>query len=178
MLGLLLLVRRPPEKIDFRFGLVIAAILAIAISAKETAISIPAALLVYDFLFLSGGEIRRLRSRWSFHAPFILGGLAVAFYLALFGSLRNSIGSNVSSLTSYSYFLTELRVIVRYLRLIVLPAGLHLSYDFRPSDSFLEPSAVVFALLLLVLLSLSWRLGQRNPVLQFPILWLLVKFSP
>jgi len=178
MLALLLFVRRRPEKIDFRFGLVIAAILAIAISAKETAISIPAALLVYDFVFLSGGEIRRLRSRWSFHAPFILGGLAVAFYLALFGSLRNSIGSNVSRLTSYSYFLTELRVIVRYLRLLVLPAGLNLSYDFRRSDRFLEPSVVFSALLLFVLLSLAWRLRQRNPVLAFSILWFFVTLAP
>src|SRR5207247_7312324 len=178
MLGLLLLVRRRPEKIDFRFGLVIAAILAIAISAKETAISIPAALLVYDFVFLSGGEIRRLRSRWSFHAPFILGGLAVAFYLALFGSLRNSIGSNVSRLTSYSYFLTELRVIVRYLRLLVLPAGLNLSYDFRRYGRVLEPSVVFSALLLFVWLSLAWRLRQRNPVLAFSILWFFVTLAP
>src|SRR2546426_1383983 len=178
MLALLLFVRRRPEKIDFRFALVIAAILAIAISAKETAISIPAALLVYDFVFLSGGEIRRLRSRWSFHAPFVLGGLAVAFHLALFGSLRNSIGSNVSRLTPYSYFLTELRVIVRYLRLLVLPAGLNLSYDFRRSDRFLEPSVVFSALWLLVLLSLAWRLRQRNPVLAFSILCFFVTLAP
>ncbi len=146
MLALLLFVRRRPEKIDFRFALVIAATLAIAISAKETAISIPAALLVYDFVFLSGGEIRRLSSRWSFHAPFILGGLAAAFY--------------------------------RYLRLVVLPAGLNLSYDFRRSDSFLEPSVVFSALLLLVLLSLAWRLRQRNPVLAFSILWFFVTLAP
>ena len=178
MLALLLFVRRRPEKIDFRFALVIAATLAIAISAKETAISIPAALLVYDFVFLSGGEIRRLSSRWSFHAPFILGGLAAAFYLAVFGSLRNSIGSSVSRLTSYSYFLTELRVIVRYLRLMVLPAGLNLSYDFRRSDSFLEPSVLFSALLLLVLLCLAWRLRQRSPVLAFSILWFFVTLAP
>src|SRR5947208_16692348 len=99
MLALLLFVRRRPEKINFRFALVIAATLAIAISAKETAISIPAALLAYDVGFLSGGEIRRLSSRWSFHEAVILGGLAAAVCVSVSGSLGNSIGWGVSWLT-------------------------------------------------------------------------------
>src|SRR5438093_6457356 len=48
IVAVLLFVRRRPDKIGFVFSLLIAAILALALGAKETAISLPAALLMYD----------------------------------------------------------------------------------------------------------------------------------
>jgi hypothetical protein len=137
IVAVLLFIRKQPEKIGFGFCLLIAAILAFALGAKETAISLPAALLLSDFIFLSNGEIRKVVSRWRFHAPFLAGGLAAAFYLALFGNLRGEVGTIASGISPYSYFLTELRVIVRYVQVTFIPAGLNLAHDFLLSNSFL-----------------------------------------
>src|SRR5207245_1043887 len=63
IIAVFLFIRKQPEKIGFGFCLVTAAILVLALGAKETAISLPAGLLVCDFIFLSNGEIRKVTSR-------------------------------------------------------------------------------------------------------------------
>src|SRR5213593_3985619 len=107
IVAVLLFVRRRPDKIGFVFSLLIAAILALALGAKETAISLPAALLMYDFIFISKGEIRKVFVRWRFHATFIAGGIVAAIYLVTFGNLRGSVGAAAAGIGPFSYFLTE-----------------------------------------------------------------------
>src|SRR5207253_651820 len=70
-LALLLFARRTPDRIGFRFSLLIALLFFLGMRAKETVISLPAALLLYDFIFFSGGEIRAVVSRWRFYATFL-----------------------------------------------------------------------------------------------------------
>jgi hypothetical protein len=132
-----------------------AAILVLALGAKETTISLPAALLLYDFIFLSNGDIRKVVRRWPFHTPFLAGGLAAAFYLAWFGNLRGSVGTGASGISPYSYFLTELRVIVRYVQITLIPSGLNLAYDFPLSNSFWEPRVILSSYHLSAVLSVS-----------------------
>src|SRR5438128_11110170 len=80
-LALLLFAHRPPQQIGFGFSLIVALFFVLGMAAKETVISLPAALLLYDFVFLSGGEIRPILSRWRFYLTFLLGGLALAAYV-------------------------------------------------------------------------------------------------
>jgi tetratricopeptide (TPR) repeat protein len=178
ILAVLLFVRRRPEKIGFAFSLIIAAILALALGVKETTISLPAALLVYDFVFISNGEIRRVLSRWRFHATFIAGGFAAAVYLVTFGNLRGSVGAAAAGIEPVSYFLTELRVILRYIQIIFLPVGLNLAYDFPISDSPIDPRVLLSGVILLGLLGCAWWLRKRQPVASFSILWFFVTLAP
>jgi tetratricopeptide (TPR) repeat protein len=178
ILAVLLFVRARPEKIGFSFSLIIAAILALALGVKETTISLPAALLVHDFVFISNGEIRRVLSRWRFHVTFIAGGLAAAIYLVTFGNLRGSIGTAAAGIEPFSYFLTELRVIIRYMQILFLPIGLNLAYDFPISDSLGDPRVILSALVLFGLLGLAWRLRKRQPIVSFSILWFFITLAP
>src|SRR5262249_34594620 len=129
-------------------------------------------------IFLSNGEIRKVIYRWRFHAPFLAGGLAAAFYLAWFGNLQGSVGTVASGISPYSYFLTELRVIVRYIQITFIPAGLNLAYDFPPSNSFLEPRVILSSLVLLGFLSWAWWLRKRQPIVSFSILWFFITLAP
>ena len=52
------------------------------------------------------------------------------------------------TLSRFDYFLTQLRVIVRYVFLLFFPYGLNLDYDFRPSSSPFQPSVVASFLFL------------------------------
>src|SRR5207245_500273 len=95
-----------------------------------------------------------------------------------FGVLRGSVGIAAAGISSYSYFLTELRVIVRYLQITLLPAGLNFLYDFPPSSSLLEPAVVFSAFILAGLLSCAWWLRKRQPILAFSIFWFFVTLAP
>ncbi len=177
LIALFLFIIWPERKIGFFLSCVVAVPFLLGIGSKETAVTLPATLLLYDFVFLSGGRLRTVFSRWRFYTTFIVGGAGVIYYF-LTGPLRQSIGAGASgNLSSSIYFLTQVRVIVRYIRLLFLPAGLNLDYDFRPSTG-LEPAVIASFLLLGGILVLGWFLRQRAPIFTFSIFWFFITLSP
>jgi tetratricopeptide (TPR) repeat protein len=106
-------------------------------------------------------------------------GAAAAIYFFLAVILKGTVGSGVArNLSAWPYFLTETRVLVRYVRLIFLPTSLNLDYDFRPSSSIFEPSVLASIVFLSACLSLAWWLRRRQPVLAYSILWFFITLSP
>lgn len=88
----------------------------------------------------------------------------------------------------YEYFITQLRVVVTYMRLMVLPVNQMAVYDFRPSRSFFEPGVILSLLFLLSVAGsavYAWRRsaasGQRDSVAlrlyALGVLWFFVTLS-
>jgi tetratricopeptide (TPR) repeat protein len=177
LIGLMLFILWPDRRAGFLLSLIIVVPFVLGIGSKETVITLPAALVLYDFLFLSNGSFRPLLSRWRFYATFLIGGAAIIYYF-LTGPLSQSIGGAVpGNLPGYQYFLTELRVLILYIRILFLPVGLNLDYDFRPSTGF-EPAVIVSLVILVSILMLAWFLRRKAPVLAFSIFWFFVTLSP
>jgi tetratricopeptide (TPR) repeat protein len=176
-LAFLAFIKRDEAKVGFLWSFVVAIPFLLGLFAKETVISLPAALLVYDFLFLSKGRFNGILSRWRFYVTFVAGGVAAAFFFVT-ALLSGTVGARVSQITTWQYFLTELRVIVTYIRLLIFPARLNLDYDFRRSTSLLEFPVIGSLVVLLGLLYLAWRLRSRQPVIAFSILWFFVTLAP
>ncbi len=176
-LAVLSFVKRDERKIGFLWSLIVAALFLVGLLAKETVISLPAVLLAYDFLFLSGASVRGILSRWRFYITFVAGGIVAAYFLVTV-VLRGAIGTTVSHVSAWQYFLTEIRVIVTYIRLLVLPAGLNLDYDFPPSNRLLEFPVIASLLALIALFVLACHLRRRQPVISFSIFWFFITLAP
>ena len=177
-LGVLVFVKRRPEKIGFLWSLVILIPFLLGLGAKETVITLPATLLLIDFLFLADGEVRPLFKRWSFYATFVAGGIFAAYFL-ITRVLVGSIGPGLQGhLSRYEYFLTQIRIVVSYVRLLVLPVGLNLDYDIRPSSTLFEPAVILSALFLAGLIGLAWYIRRVEPVVSLAILWFFITLSP
>ena len=141
-------------------GALYAAVLASALAAmksKEIALTLPIMIAVYELAFWEGPWRRRL----AWLAP-ILATLAV-IPLSTFG-LHKSLGELLSDvadvkllseLSRLDYLRTQLTVVVRYLRLLLVPVGQNLDYDYPVYHSFLEPHVALSALLLLALGALA-----------------------
>jgi tetratricopeptide (TPR) repeat protein len=169
--------KRDPRKIGFFWSLIVAALFLLGLFAKETVISLPAVLLAYDFLFFSDGSFRGILYRWRFYITFVIGGIAAAYFLVT-ALLQHAIGTANSHVTGWQYFLTELRVIVIYLRLLVLPVGLNLDHDFRLSNSLLEFPVAASILAVIGFFVFAWHLRRRQPVISFSILWFFITLAP
>src|SRR5690606_25625792 len=81
-------------------------------------------------------------------------------------------------LSPWHYLLTQIRVLVYYIRLIFVPVGLNLDHDFRPSVSILEPS-VLACLAILVFVAgaaVYWR--RAYPVFAFSVFWFFITLAP
>ena len=176
--GFLIFVSWPEYRIGFLCSLAVAIAYFLGLSSKETVITLPATIFLYDFLFLSGASLRPLLSRWRFYVTYIVGGSA-AIYVILTFTQRTTLGAALpGNLTSSSYLLTQFRVIVRYIQLVSFPVALNLDHDVKPSISFLEPAVITSFLFLSGVLLLGWLLRRRAPIFAFSIFWFFITLSP
>jgi tetratricopeptide (TPR) repeat protein len=174
----LVFVSRPEARIGFLLSLLVAVLFILGMSAKETVISLPATLLLYDLLFLSKFEWRAVLSRWRFYITFVAGAVVVGYYVATV-TLRGSIGpGRQGHLSVWHYFLTQLRAMVQYVYLTFFPVGLNLDYDFPQSFSLFEPKVIGALIFLSALLVLGWLWRRSQPIFAFSIFWFFLTLAP
>src|SRR5438093_807556 len=172
LIGLVTFVLWPKDRTGFYCSLAVGVTYFFGLGSKEPVVTLPAAIFVYDYLFISHAEFRPVFSRWRFYLTYVVGASVAIVYLLI--KLKSTLGG----MSSWQYFLTETRVLVRYIRLIVFPVGLNLDYDFRLSSRFFEPAVLGSLALLAALLFLGWWLRQSRPVFAFSIFWFFVTISP
>ena len=178
LLGLLFFASLPENKIGFFASIPVLMCLVLGIGFKETAVTLPAAIVLYDYMFISKSSIRKLLSHWRFYLG--LTAFVGAGAYALFDVLLRpvvAVGAP-GTLHRWYFFLTALRAVARYLRLIVFPTGQNLDYDFPPSLSPKEPAVLLSAGLILGLLVLAWLWRKRKPVYSFSIFWFFITIAP
>lgn len=178
LLAFLVFVMWPEKRIGFVLSCLVGLIFFLGLGAKETVITLPATIVLYDFFILSGSQFRKVFSRWRFYAPFIAGGVGAIYYI-LTKALAGSVGAGLPGhLSNWNYFLTQTRVIVRYIYLVFFPVGLNLDYDFPASNSLLEPAVVSSIIILSGILVFGWLIRGRHPLFAFSIFSFFVTLSP
>jgi tetratricopeptide (TPR) repeat protein len=148
----------------------------LAIGSKENAVMLPVFILLYEWFFFQDLQLRLKKSHY-----FILAGLllfllgAVFFYLGPdpIGAITNYSGR---SFTLQERLLTELRVVVFYISLVLfpLPGRMTLEHNFALSHSLADPLTTLFSLALLATMLLTaFLLARRQRLVSFAILWFL-----
>ncbi len=157
---------------------------AAAMKTKEISVTLPLVVAGYEILFFGPGRRLLLLAPLAATAllvplGFVTEGKAVA------NMLGDPIGATEALIPRSAYFLTESRVVARYLRLLLLPVGQNLDYDFGFSSSLADPD-VLFALSVLlavagsavVLLIRARKANRATGVLVFfGIAWFFVTLS-
>lgn len=147
---------------------------ALAFFTKETSATLPVAIVLVEAAFFAPGHRRMLVTAASAVAALIAFWLTVAIGHAsdpLSASAVARLSQETPDLTRSHYLVTQVVVVVHYLRLFVLPAGLHLDYDMALRYDFWRPDVLLGAALHLALLTgaiLCWR---RRPVVAFGVLF-------
>ncbi|VAX16223.1 TPR repeat-containing protein [hydrothermal vent metagenome] len=149
---------------------------AIAMFTKQTAVTLPFAIVLIDLCFISG-TWKALKKRATRLAPFALVLLIIPALTAL--GLNREIkdigtrGDNV--LSAWEYLLTQSSVIVTYLRLLLFPTGQNLDYDYPVAHSIFDVWAPF--LFILFILSLGVWMFRRARVVSFGILFFFLALS-
>jgi tetratricopeptide (TPR) repeat protein len=123
----------------------------LAMKTKEIAFTLPIMILLYEFTFFRSS----LKKKLLFLIPVLLTLVIIPLSMM---HVDKPLGEVLSDLSEQSrvqtgisrgdYLLTEMRVIVTYLRLIFLPVNQSLDYDYPTYHSFFAPP-VFFSFLLL-----------------------------
>jgi tetratricopeptide (TPR) repeat protein len=169
-----------------------------AMKTKEIAFTMPFMLCFFEFILFS--RSRFAKKRFLFLIPFLATLLIIP--LSLYGpelGLTNY-GDGVAEATRrdkifdltkrspYEYCLTQFRVIVVYLRLLLIPVGQRVVYDLKASTSFMEPAVIGSFLLLISIVAYgiySWITAKREDeegaldkrIIAIGVLWFFVTIS-
>ncbi len=146
---------------------------ACALLVKETAITLFAIVVLFNFMFPHG---RTLKNRFLSLLPhFSLSIIYLIIRVYFFGSLQYS---PQPVRPFYDNLLSQSRAWVHYLGTLILPLNLNLDYDFPISHSILE-SQVFLSIFLLVGISLViWKLSRSNRLIGFFALWFAITLTP
>jgi Flp pilus assembly protein TadD len=167
---------RPAASSESRVWLALSVVCcAMGMACKETMAVAPIVVWLYDRTFVSGSFREALRQRWRYYA-----GLCATWLILvalLWSSPRgDSAGFAGASVSPWEYLLNQSVMIVRYLRLAIVPRGLVLDYGepLPLTLSRVAPyAAAVTALLAATIIALV-----RRPAVGFLGAWFFLTLAP
>lgn len=155
----------------------------LAMGTKQIAATLPVMLLIYDFYFISEGNLRKLKGHYKSHL-LMLSTLAIVIYLNRSG-LTQFISFDYTQgvpmpqtepVTSFQYFLTQLNVIPYYIKLLFIPTNLNLDYDW-PITRNIDFATVLYFLILTFLVVIAIFLFKKAKLISFGIIWFFITLS-
>lgn len=158
---------------------------ALAMGSKEWAVTLPALLMLYDYLFIAEGKVRVVASRWLAYAAVVITCVIAVRHVDLFAATGAGAGigfnvSTTSGITASTYWLTSLNVVWTYIRLLFLPISQNLDYDYRIARTLFEfPTLLSFIGHIAVVSTAFWLYKKKGWLLiPFGIAWFYIGLSP
>ncbi|MEJ2729594.1 MAG: tetratricopeptide repeat protein [Deltaproteobacteria bacterium] len=148
---------------------------ALSLASKQIAATLPVFIVLYEWYFFRDLDLKWLKN----HIPLLTGCLLLAAVIALAllgGNPLDPIlkGYNGRDFTLTQRLLTEPRVIMFYLSLLLWPhpSRLNLDHDFTLSNSLTDPWTTFFAILTIAaLIGLAVATAKKQRLFSFCILW-------
>jgi tetratricopeptide (TPR) repeat protein len=164
-----------PKKIIFFLLCAISAI--IALGSKENAIMIPFSLLLYDFLLIQGASRENMKKNLKIFlvAAILVLGIGILYFVFSDAQLFSFFSLyNKRVFTLWERLLTQPRVIVFYISLILYPMSTRLSinHDIEISTSLFDPPTAILSIILISgILAAVFLSAKRRPFIAFSILF-------
>jgi hypothetical protein len=166
-----------------KFGYYVGAFFTAALDmgSKEWAVTLPAVLFLYDFLFLSDGSIRTVLSRLKAHALVALSWGVLIYTMSttnMSGAGFSVTGTN--NITPWTYMLTSFNVIWTYIRLLFLPINQNLDYEYPLAMTLFEfPTLLSFLGHCAVVIAAFWLYRKKKwTLIPYGIAWFYITLSP
>jgi tetratricopeptide (TPR) repeat protein len=149
----------------------------LAFGAKQNTITLPIFILLYEWYFFQNLRLKISRKSIFWIAAICLVLVAVLyFYVGTFSLSKIISGYGGRPFSLVERLMTQPRVILHYITLLVFPAPsrLNLDYDFPLSYSMVTPPMTLIAIILIIgMLGLALYFIKNNRLYSFCILWFL-----
>ena len=143
--------------------------------SKQDKLTLPFAVLMLDYLLLSGCDWRGLKKSWPMYGLFGAGIVAGFFVVVRPFLYAKTAGFG---LNWQEYLFTQFRVVFRYMRQVLIPFGLNVDPDIAASQSLGDHLSWLALLGLIALLAAAVWFHKRAPLPVFGILLFLLVLAP
>lgn len=141
----------------------------LSIGSKENGLTLLFFIFMYEWIFF-----QKMKQKWLHQQSGTL--LEIILMSILAGWIMLDWQPSRFNFTIGERLLTEFRVVVYYLSLLIFPhpARLHLDYNFPVSKSLFDPWTTLASITaVLTLCMLNYKAGRKNPIFSFCLLWFL-----
>jgi tetratricopeptide (TPR) repeat protein len=147
----------------------------LALGSKEIAASLPVFIILYEWYFFQDLSPTWFKKR----IPLIAGAIMLLVILALLFLGTDPLGRITADYVNRSHtvaqrVLTEFRVIIFYLSLLIWPhpSRLNLDHEFMVSNSLMDPVTTLFSLAVIAgTVGAVIYFAKKTPLISFCILW-------
>ncbi|MBT3921354.1 MAG: tetratricopeptide repeat protein [Nitrospina sp.] len=161
---------RVPRFIIYLFSL---ASFFLAVLSKESAITLPAIIIIYDLCFIKGPYWSSFRSRLGFYLSYpALAGSAFFFSPHAFNTIEGFFHK-----INFPIGLVQLDLLKYPLKLFLFPINLNFEYDFLTQVSWPSLLASIAIILLCVFLAFK-KFYIKSSILTFCVLWFPLTIAP
>jgi len=146
--------------------------------SKEIVVSLPFVICLYEFFFLTDKK----RFEWKYVVPFMVTALIIPITMLTTRSIdfieMKRVSEYSPGICAWNYFLTQLKVMVTYVRLLFIPVNQNLDYDYKVARSIFEIPVISSLLALTLILSAGIRLFRKYKLISFGIFFFFIVLLP
>jgi tetratricopeptide (TPR) repeat protein len=164
--------------ISFSRAGVILALMGAAVLTKEHTVAVPAVFLLADYFWTTPFQWTAIRRNWRLYAILAAGAGFAALFVARTLRYADTAGFGLKDLPWNHYFFTQWRMFWRYLRMVVLPAGLNADPDIAVSRSITDEFSWLAGLAIAGLLAACWWFRKTAPLAAFGVLAFALLLAP
>ncbi|MCX6175423.1 MAG: tetratricopeptide repeat protein [Ignavibacteriales bacterium] len=162
--------------IIIRYGLIVL-LLAFSLLAaimglwsKQIVVTLPLIVILYEVMFLRNRENKIYWKTVIGLSLFLL----ISIILVLF---KIGLPIEADGTPRSVYLLTQINVLVTYIKLLILPINLNFDYDFPFTYSLLDTRTIIDLVILLAIIFIAIKFAKRNRLVSFSILWFFITIS-
>jgi tetratricopeptide (TPR) repeat protein len=148
---------------------------ALGMACKESMVTVPLMVGLYDRIFVFGSMRDAWRSRWRLYAALAATWIVLAILMAS-SPRTSSAGFATAPTSAWIYLLNQFEMVTRYLRLVVWPQSLVLYYGWPRPLTVAEVWPYVLGLASLVAIAVV--VSVRRPRFGFLVAWVIVTLAP
>lgn len=139
----------------------------LSMMSKQIAVTIPLALILIELFFIRDKQGKVFKKYiYIFSAILIVAFLVVA--------LTGNLPRETNKISRFEYQITQFRVMVKYIQLLLLPINQNLDHDIKPSTtiwSIPEFTSFLFICFLILLIIIFYK---KSKIVSFGIAWFFI----
>jgi len=146
----------------------------LSLGTKEIAIMIPFSIFIYDFLLIDGVKNIKKYIVVVVISVILIGTISVLYISAM--PFKTLLNFDRWPFSLNERLLTETKVIVFYMSLLLYPASgrLMLDHDFPLSTSFFDPAVLASISVIFILIMLAYLMSRKEPFISFCIIFFFI----
>jgi len=147
-----------------------------SLMTKQIGATLPFTILLFEYAFL--GKAARLRKiLLSIVAVYTVSATAILYKGGILWRTIKSQQGSPDGITSLEYMVTQIRVLVTYLRLLVFPIQQNLDYDYPINSNIFHIPTLLSSIFLGCLLFLAIKVWKSHRMVAVSIFWFFLTLA-